>query len=152
MLRPCERSFNSGQMLRKLSPLNSTFDKSHYSLLSRAPYRSCIHFSDLYPHPSSLSLSLFFFSFIPSVSLFLFFSHRTSVSPASSHQFRESSLDEWQYTKDVHTRRPTKLKSDQSLQIDVSIFKRQSGRGLTRKTLCSLPRRVVSSPKRLCVF
>lgn len=33
-----------GQMLQKLSPLNSAFDKSHYSLPG-PPYRSCIHFS-----------------------------------------------------------------------------------------------------------
>ena len=90
MLRPCERSFNSGQMLRKLSPLNSTFDKSHYSLLSRAPYRSCIHFSDLYPHPSSLSLSLLFFVYSLRFSLSFFFASYfrfTSIQPSISRKF-----------------------------------------------------------------
>lgn len=81
MLRPYERSFNSGQMLRKLSPLNSTFDKSHYSLLSRASYRGpCASHPDLaLSSSSSFPRPVFFPPF--------FFSCFTSYQPSISRKF-----------------------------------------------------------------
>lgn len=105
-----ERSFNSGQMLQKLSPLNSAFDKSHYSL----PYRGSIHFSIAHrpfprstPHPTVLAHFFLRSVFCPFPALS--FRHRV-------HQFRRKfSLLEWQ-RGDTVARGRTELKSDQSFK------------------------------------
>lgn len=146
MLRPYERSFNSGQMLRKLSPLNSTFDKSHYSLLSRAHIEAVSTFSTSTPLPPPPFLPFFFLltpSF-PSLFFVLPFHQHAAVNFTKVPSTSDS-------TKDVHTRHPTKLKSDQSLQIDVSIFKRENGEDwLERYSARYLHE--VSSLKRLCIL
>lgn len=145
MLRPYERSFNSGQMLRKLSPLNSTFDKSHYSLLSRAHIEAVSTFPTSTPLPPPPPFLLFLLTpSFPSLFFVLPFHQHAAVNFTKVPSTSDS-------TKDVHTRHPTKLKSDQSLQIDVSIFKRENGEDwLERYSARYL--HAVSSLKRLCIL
>lgn len=133
MLRPYERSFNSGQMLRKLSPLNSTFDKSHYSLLSRAHIEAVSTFPTSTPLPPPLFL-FFFFLLTPSFPSLFF------VLPFHQHaavNFNESSLDEWQYQGRTHTT-PNQIKIRSKFTNWRFNIQEGEWRGLTWKILRAL--------------